>query len=262
MKKEKDMLNGVAIELTYPDKLIHHTPIVMVHGGSQGSWCWENYQSYFASQGFHTIALNWYHHNGSRELDKSEFLKRSILDVPTEIDIVVSTLNQKPILFGHSMGGLASLHYSTFKQVAALVLLAPAIPNKIGETKAPIPVDLNHPRNPAPFEQTYQRFFLGSSIEDAQKYYGLLDPESPQAIYEGINSTAEVDLSKVNCPNLLIGAGKDTVVSHQKIQKLAEQINGTYIYLEESSHNLLLESQWENTTNLIYDWIRSNVIYE
>lgn len=259
MNKEIIILEGVSIELTRSEKPNNYPPILMVHGGAHGSWCWENYQSYFTSKGFTTISLNWFHHYGSRKLEKSEFLKRSILDVATEIDIVVSTLDQKPILFGHSMGGLASLHYSTINQVAALVLLAPAIPSKIGEAPIPVPIDLDHPIDPFPFDQAYQRFFLGSSLEDAQKYHSLLDPESPQAVYEGINQSAEVDFSKVDCPSLLFGAGKDTVVPSQKVRKLAEAIDGTYIYLKDSSHNLLLEPQWKKTTDLIYTWLQNNV---
>jgi pimeloyl-ACP methyl ester carboxylesterase len=259
MYKEKSILDGVAIELTHPEEPNHHPPILMVHGGSHGSLCWQNYQSYFTSKGFTTISLNWFHHHGSRKLEESEFLKRSILDVATEIHIVASRLDQDPILFGHSMGGLASLHYSTFNRVAALVLLAPAIPSKIGEAPIPVPIDLDHPRDPAPFDQAYQRFFLGSRLEDAQKYYALLVPESPQAVYEGMNQTAEVDFSKVDCPSLLIGAGKDTVVPYQKVQELSETIIGTYIYLEDRLHNLLLEPQWKKNTDLIYSWLQNNV---
>ncbi|MBE9916267.1 alpha/beta hydrolase [Paenibacillus donghaensis] len=259
MNKEKGMVNGVAIELTRPEEVIYKQPILMVHGGSQGSWCWENYQSYFSSKGFTAISLNWFHHYDSRKLEESEFLKRSILDVATEIDVVVNSLDQKPILFGHSMGALASLHYSTFKPIAALVLLAPAIPSKIGGPPIPVPIDLDRPRDPGPFEEAYRWFFLGSSLEDAQKYYALLDPESPQAVYEAINSTTEVDFSNVHCPSLLIGAGKDIVVPHQKVQILAEAIHGTYLYLYDSSHNLLLEPQWQKTTDLIYAWLRNNV---
>lgn len=80
-------------------------PIILIHGGCQGSWVFQYLQSYIAEKGWETHALNWFNHNGSRPLRFSTFLTRGIADVATEIGIVRSTMSAAPILIAHSMGG-------------------------------------------------------------------------------------------------------------------------------------------------------------
>jgi pimeloyl-ACP methyl ester carboxylesterase len=41
-----------------PKKDAGLTPLLFVHGGWHGAWCWEFFQSYFAEQGYVSHALN------------------------------------------------------------------------------------------------------------------------------------------------------------------------------------------------------------
>lgn len=260
MQKETKLIEGVSVDFVHPESPSNKPPILMVHGGCHGSWCWENYLTYFASKGYETAALNWFNHPGSKRLPEDEFTKRSIAAIATEIDIVVKHLGKMPILMAHSIGGLASINYHTKHEVAGLVLLAPALPSAIGGTfDLPLPpFDFTRPFEVPPFEQAYAMFFTGSSMEEAKKYYDKLCPESTQTIYETVNFTLDVDLTKIKAPTLIFGADQDILVSHQQLEKLATTIGAPYICLEDRSHNILLEPRWEETTLQIYNWLKEN----
>ncbi|WP_028777504.1 alpha/beta hydrolase [Shimazuella kribbensis] len=260
MRKENRMIDGISVDYVLPDEPSAKPPIIFVHGGSHGSWCWEKFQTYFASLGHETLALNWYNHPGSKTLSNEEFCKRSILDVVTELDIVTRTLDRKAILFGHSMGGLASLHYSTIQSVAALILLAPVLPSVIGAPQIQVaPIDLDQAFPVPPFDQAYYMFFKGNTSEEAHEYYQKLVPESAQAVHEASYASADVDISKVLVPSFVIGAGEDILTPHDRVQLLAEKINATYVFLPDRSHNLLLEPNWEETADLIQLWMKDNM---
>jgi len=46
-------------------------PLLFVHGGCHGSWCWQHFLDYFARVGRDCYALNWYNHYKSTALPRA-----------------------------------------------------------------------------------------------------------------------------------------------------------------------------------------------
>jgi pimeloyl-ACP methyl ester carboxylesterase len=109
------------------DKPKCKTPVVFVHGAFTGAWCWnEHFLTWFADQGFETISFSLRGHGGSggRELRSLA----SIDDYVEDLETVVDTLGQKPILIGHSMGGYIIQKYLEKHKATAAVLMASVPP--------------------------------------------------------------------------------------------------------------------------------------
>jgi pimeloyl-ACP methyl ester carboxylesterase len=108
--------------------------------------CWENWISYFESNGYHCLAPAWPGHDKSVDsLRKQEHDPQlailSLKNVIRQYSDVIHSLPEKPILIGHSMGGCISfdgqqLIYSSFKTVD-LILVGPPRLNRKSHTCPP-----------------------------------------------------------------------------------------------------------------------------
>lgn len=230
-------------------------PLLLVHGGSHGSWCWENYLSYFSNAGWDTLALNWYGHGGSEDLAPEALVNRSIVDVTEEIGLVAGTLPRPPVLFGHSMGGLAAQAYAERNEVAGLVLIASVVPLEVGAPVNEIPVDRSAPFPVLPFEVASEMFFQGLPETEARGLYARLVPESPRAVWEASRWTVSVDRSRILCPVLVIGGEVDILCPAEITRNLAAHYDAEYIFLPGRGHSIILEPRWRETADQIADWL-------
>ncbi len=86
------------------------TNIVFIHGMFQNSKSWASWQTYFENLGFATSAPSWPYHEGEpAELRRNppqglgELHLRTVID---EFAGLVRALPDKPVVVGHSVGGL------------------------------------------------------------------------------------------------------------------------------------------------------------
>lgn len=254
--------DGIFVEYIKPDSEVSQTeklPLLFVHGGCHGSWCWHYYLKYFATVGYECYALNWYNHYKSATIPVDQFLKRSIADVTVEIDKIVDYLEIKPVIVGHSMGGLASLKYAEQTLLPGLVLITPGIPREAGGAHIELPLPPNDQQafSPPPFEIAKELFFQGVDEEQAQYYHSLLCPESPKAVREvtEIEHAISVDKTKISHPILVLGAENDRLAPPGLVRKTADVYAADYIYIRGKGHNLLTESGWEETAEMIAKWL-------
>ncbi|MDG7001189.1 MAG: alpha/beta hydrolase [Nitrososphaerota archaeon] len=231
--------------------------IIFVHGGCHGSWSWEKFLPFFAENGWNCYALNWYNHYKSSKIPMDRFLERSIADVTDEIGKVAKYVGGTPILIGHSMGGLAVQKFAEKNHVKALVLVTPVVPAEVGGPTIPLEVDETRPWGPPPVEISKELFFQGSEDADVSRYYSLLCPESPRAVYEATRWTVHLDKSRMTMPKLVIGAEIDKLTPHEIEKKLADFYNAEYLFVKGKGHNLLLEPGWRDTATSIARWLKS-----
>ena len=81
--------------------------IFMIHGMWGAAWCWENYRRFFETQGYECVATTLRHHGiEGRRVADSRLGMLSLLDYLDDLELELNELDDVPILFGHSMGGL------------------------------------------------------------------------------------------------------------------------------------------------------------
>ena len=85
--------------------------IVFIHGMFMTPLCWEQWLTHFQGQGYECLAPAWPGRNQSVEtLRKNhpdpQLARLTLRDVVEHLAGVLQKSNRKPILIGHSMGGL------------------------------------------------------------------------------------------------------------------------------------------------------------
>ena len=103
--------------------------IVMIHGMWGGGWNWEKYKNFFEGKGYqcHTPYLR-YHDVDPKDDPDPRLGTTSLLDYAQDLEEYIKKLDEKPILMGHSMGGLLVQMLGARELASALVLLTPASP--------------------------------------------------------------------------------------------------------------------------------------
>jgi pimeloyl-ACP methyl ester carboxylesterase len=110
--------------------------IVMIHGMWGGPWLWENYKNFFEQRDFqcHTPTLR-YHDIDPNDKPDPRLGTTSLLDYAQDLEDYIHNLDQKPLLMGHSMGGLLAQILGARGLARGLVLLTPASPSGINAMK-------------------------------------------------------------------------------------------------------------------------------
>jgi pimeloyl-ACP methyl ester carboxylesterase len=228
-------------------------PLLFVHGGCQGSWAWEKIAPRLAEKGWYGVCLNWYGHNGSTPLSETRALKRSLLDVTTEIAVIAQSLSRAPILVAHSMGGVPSLAYAADNPVTALVLLTPVLPAGFGAEPIDLAVDPTSMWMPPP-ALIKPTWWDQVTDDESERYASLLVPESPRAVLEATSWLCEVNTSKVQVAALVIAGSADALIPAE-VKSLAHTIGATFLLLEGEGHGIPLNPIWSHVTTQIHEWL-------
>src|SRR4051812_4607966 len=84
--------------------------IVLIHGMFQNPKSWEKWVRYFESKGYEVLAPAWPQHEGEpvqlRANPPEELGNLELNTIITAIKTLIFSLPEKPIVIGHSVGGL------------------------------------------------------------------------------------------------------------------------------------------------------------
>src|SRR4051794_39402837 len=129
-------------------------PVVFVHGLWLLAESWKPWRDYFEAAGYSTVAVDWPADQGSvaEALANADSLAgTSVADVADHIAEVIAGLDEKPIVIGHSFGGLLVQIIAGRGIAAATITIDPApsqgvLPLPFSALKAAFPV-LGNPLN-------------------------------------------------------------------------------------------------------------------
>jgi pimeloyl-ACP methyl ester carboxylesterase len=198
----------------------------------------------------------------------------SLLDYADALAAQIATLGERPILIGHSMGGLLAQMLAARGLASALVLLAPAAPAgvwAIGPTVLRsfwrILSTWGFWRKPArqSFEGAcYSMLHLVPAPERRQVYDRFV-PESGRAVFEiglwmlDTRHAARVDASKVTCPMLVVAGREDRITPAWALRRVARRYVplATYRELDHHAHWLVGEPGWEAVADEVLTWLKT-----
>ena len=247
--------------------------IVMIHGMWGGSWCWDNYKGYFEERNYqcHTPTLR-YHDIDPKDKPDSRLGIISLLDYAQDLEDYIHQLDEKPILMGHSMGGLLAQILGARGLAESLVLLTPASPSGINALKYTVIKSFWSILTKWGFWRNSHRLSFNAAVyaimhllseEDQKAAYEKFVYESGRAAYEigfwylDSNGAAKVDASKVTCPVLVISGAKDRITPASVIKKVSNKYAAvsTYKEFQDHAHWVIGEPGWEKIAEYIFDWI-------
>jgi pimeloyl-ACP methyl ester carboxylesterase len=244
----------------------HSTPLLFVHGAWHGAWCWDEYfLDFFAERGYRALAVSLRGHGNSQT---SKSLRAcSIADYVEDVKSVADDLPARPVVIGHSMGGLVVQKYLESNAAPAGVLLA-AIPVR-GGGPAVLRYMRRHPWRAlkgaltgytmhnldTPARARESMFSPGTPETDVVRYLARFQPESQRALFIDQTFRALPRPQNVSTPLLVLGAELDGTFTTAEVRATATAYGTTAEIFPEMGHDMMLEPQWDAVAERIHAWL-------
>ena len=247
--------------------------IFMIHGMWGGAWYWRNYTNVFEKAGYRCVTTTLRHHDMDPKAAPDPRLgSTSLLDYAEDLEREIRSLGVKPIIVGHSMGGLLAQMLGARGLAKALVLLTPAspsgiIPIRVSVARSFLSVSLRWGFWRRPMRQTENeaRYSMLQLLSPAEQHgvYERFVYESGRAFFEigfwplDRRGAARVDETKITCPMLVIGATQDRITPASVVRRVAKKYRhvATYKEFPNHAHWVVGEPQWQEVAEHVRQWL-------
>jgi hypothetical protein len=242
-------------------------PLLFVHGAWHGAWCWlEHWLPYLATQGYDCYALNLRGHGGCPSPTALRW--RSIADYVQDVQQVMATLPQTPVLIGHSMGGHVVQKLLEQQRVPAAVLVAPVPANGAWGYLGHLLT--HHPRialrmaltlsldplaqDAAAAREAFFTESLSPALQD--EYVAQLEGESFRVLLDSLLLNLPRPQRMQRVPLLVLAAEQDRVFSVEAISATALACHAEVVRFPGMGHDLMLEAAWVRPADAVVAWLQ------
>lgn len=250
--------------------------VVMIPGACCGPWCFEGFAERFRGRGWQVDCPELRHHAPHADGAVPDGLAgTSLQDYAADLESELRAAGDRPVLLGHSMGGLLAQILAARGLASGAVLLTPAAPwGVLPSTSFEVTAAMGlmslgsfwERALPPAYEVAAENSLNVLSPERRQDVFARFVPESGRALFEtlfwmfDVGRASYVNAVRVECPMLCIAAGQDRVVSAETVHRVAEKYRdvATDITFAEHGHMLLLEDGWEEIADTCLDWLADN----
>lgn len=247
--------------------------ILMIHGMCCGAWCWENYRRFFEADGYRCVVTTLpYHDVDPRNVPDHRLGTTSLLDYAEALEREVEHLGEKPIVMGHSMGGLLAQILGARALAKAMVLLTPAAPSGILALRYSVIrsfwsglTSWGFWRKPMRFtfgEAVYSMLHLLPANEQKETFENFVYESGKAAFEMGFwlldsKGASKVDESKVTCPVLVIAGALDRITPASVVRQVASKYKAvsTCKEFENHGHWVLAEPGWQEVAAYVSGWL-------
>jgi pimeloyl-ACP methyl ester carboxylesterase len=249
--------------------------VVFITGTFISNSCWEDWIFYFESEGFHCIAPAWPHKEASAEELRNRpatdaIALNSIISVTDYFAAIIADLPEKPILVGHSLGGLVVQLLLQRELGIAGVAIHSFPPQGINRFRfAFVKALWQSMMLFTPRAGTYLMSFKKwkyvianglSSEKQKQTYYDYAIPESKKIIRDTFKSLTKIDFKKHRPPLLFTSGSNDKLIpaslNYNNFRKYSSR-NAITNYKEFNEHTHLVFGvmAWKKEADFILYWL-------
>lgn len=258
-------------------------PVVFIHGLWIHSSAWEPWATLYRREGYSPLIAGWPGVSSTVEATRrnsNQVAGYGVDEVVEHYTKLIASLPARPVVIGHSFGGLIAQRLLDSGHAAAAVAIDPA-PIK-GVTKLPLSqirstnpvlrskanrdkaISLTERQfryamaNAIPREEAYELYRKWSIPAPGKPLFELVgakkDPDSP--------ITVDVSNSRRG-PLLIIGGGRDHIVA----EAVTRQAYGLYAssgavtdyhVFEDRGHSLVIDSRWREVADFTIGWVRTH----
>jgi non-heme chloroperoxidase len=255
-------------------------PVVFVHGLYLLASSWDNWRALFEEQGYSTLAPGWPDdpQTVAEAIDDPEvFAHKRIKQVTDHYADVIRQLKRKPVVVGHSFGGLIAQQLADEGLSAVTVAIDPAgfrgvLPVPLSELKSGAPVLSNPANYHRAVTLTYEQFRYGftNALEEQEARelydrYAVPGSGTPvfQAAAANLNPWTEdrVDTKNPERGPLLLIAGEHDHTVPLAVVKAAYQLqqhNPAVTEFREipgRGHSLVIDHGWREVAEIALAFI-------
>jgi pimeloyl-ACP methyl ester carboxylesterase len=256
-------------------------PVVFVHGLWLLPSSWDRWAKVFEKAGYSAVVPGWPDDPETVADAKAHpevFARKSIGQIADHFEAVISTLDQKPAVLGHSFGGLLTQILAGRGLSAVSVAIDPApfrgvLPLPISALRSGSPV-LRNPANrhravPLTYEQFRYGFANAVSDDEARKLYDAFAVPAPgaplfQAATANFNPWTEAKVDHKNRergPLLIISGEKDHTVpfalSNAAFKKQERNAGVTeFAEIPGRGHALTIDGGWREVADKALEFVK------
>jgi len=247
--------------------------IVLIHGMFQNPVSWSNWKNYFQSKGYEVIAPAWPMHEGdptALRANPPEGLGKLGLDeVITKFETLIYGLAEKPIVIGHSVGGLVTQILINRGLAKIGVAISSVAPNKMIDFDWAFLKNAATIANPLKGDnyvptdlETFHGGFANTLSEEQAKteFERTATHDSRNVFRDCMGSTANIDTDQPHAPLLFIAGSEDQIIPADLNQKNFEAYTDKSSVTEirefaGRSHYICNEPGWEEVIEVVDNWI-------
>jgi pimeloyl-ACP methyl ester carboxylesterase len=247
--------------------------IVFIHGMFQNPISWEKWIAYFNEKGYQCLAPAWPLHEGSptdlRNNPPAGLGDLHLQTIVDEMERVLTGLPEKPILIGHSVGGLI-VQLLVKKGLAEI-----GVPIDSVAPNAMLALDWGFLKNSAlianpfkgnePFftdlESFHESFCNTMSMEETVAAYNeTATHDSRNVLRDCMGEAGQIDTEAPHPPLLFIGGEEDQIIPYELNQRNAEayadEISiSNFKAFPNRGHWICGQDGWEEVADYISGWL-------
>jgi pimeloyl-ACP methyl ester carboxylesterase len=258
------------------------TPVLFIHGLWLHARSWDDWIDLFEAAGYAATAPGW--PGDPDTVEKARELPEAIADhgiddVVAHYAEIIRTLPTKPVLIGHSFGGMIAQRLLGEDLAAAAVAIDAAqikgvLPLPLSALRATLPVFRNPANRHRAVSLTAEqfRFAFGNAIP-AEESDALFErwaiPAPGKPLFEAAaanfnpHSPAKVDTDNSGRgPLLLVMGGRDHTVPEAVTRATLKQYRHSeattdILEFEDRAHSLTIDSGWRDVADASLSWLRT-----
>ncbi len=256
-------------------KAITSKTIVFITGAFVSSDCWNEWKAYFEQKGYTTLAPAWPYKDApactlrQRHPD-ADVASQRLANLTAYFAGIVEQLPEKPILIGHSMGGLITQLLLQKDLAAAGIAIHSLQPQGIFTFKfsfykagwGALGFFTDTRKTYLMSFTEWQYAFTNGMPFDVQKeaYYNLLVPESKLLVRDATTSAAKVDFARPHAPLLFLAGSTDRFIpaslNYSNYKKYTDSKSITdYKEFAGRNHFVLGQPDWKENVDFILNWL-------
>jgi len=258
-------------------------PVVFVHGLWMLAASWQPWRDRFEAEGYATLAPQWPDDPETVEQGRARpevFAGKKVQQVTDHMAEVIGTLTRKPVLVGHSFGGLIAQQLAGRGLGVASVPIDAApfrgvLPLPLSALRAAWPVignPLNHRRAVALTYSQFRYSFANAVTEDEARrlYEAFPVPGSGvplfQAATANLNPWTPVTVDTRNPdrgPMLLVGGENDNIappaiVAASYKRQLRNPAPTRLVQIPGRGHSLVFDSGWSEVADTVLAFLKEH----
>jgi pimeloyl-ACP methyl ester carboxylesterase len=250
--------------------------ILFIPGAFLADNCWDEWRIYFEKRGYKTICVPWPHKDAPAESLRNNDVENTIASVRLNELVnyftgIVNSLPDKPILVGHSVGGLIVQLLLQRKLGTAGIALHSFPPRRAGRRSLSLIKEWWEPMGFfSPAAENYlisfrkwKRAVANGMDGDLQKdlYYRYAVPESKRLIRDLFVGRERINFSSPHAPLLLISGGEDRMIPPSVCYKNSKSYSTdrsttNYIVFPEHNHLIFNDPERREIAHYILFWLQ------
>ncbi|CAN5524664.1 alpha/beta fold hydrolase [soil metagenome] len=234
---------------------------------------WEKWTGFFAAAGYECLAPAWPRHGGEPAELRANVPPGTgdliLAGVLGEMERVLARLDERPILIGHSIGGLVVQVLVNRGLAAAGVCISPVAPNAMLSwdchfLRSMVPI-LNPMMGDAPQEMTPKMFhetFANCLTEEEslREFERYAVHESRNVLRTALGKEGHVDLKKHHVPLLFISGREDHIIPEALVERnfdaygMAVGTKSIRLFAGRG-HHICNEPGWQEVAGYVESWL-------